>query len=47
VVLIEKAKGNQIKAGGAVPMKSTKPIDTRKELAKIANVSHDTIRIFL
>lgn len=39
----KKAKENQEKAGGAVPQKSVKPIDTQKELAKIAGVSHDTI----
>lgn len=39
----EQAKENQKSAGGAVPQKSAEPIDTRKELAKIAGVSHDTI----
>ena len=37
---IEKKK----ESGGAVPQKSAKPpIDTRKEIAKVAGVSHDTI----
>ena len=39
----EKAKENQEKAGGAVPAKSPKPVDTREELAKIAGVSSNTI----
>lgn len=38
------AKENQQKAGGAVPQKSNKPVDTYDELAKIAGVSSDTIR---
>jgi len=39
-----KAKEKQKESGGAVPQKSAKPpIDTRKELSKIAGVSHDTI----
>lgn len=39
-----KAKEKQIEAGGAVRQKSDKAaIDTKKELATIANVSHDTI----
>jgi len=38
-----KAKENQIKSGGAVPQISVEPIDTQKELAKLADVSHDTI----
>lgn len=38
-----RAKANQQKAGGAVPQKSAKAVDTRDELAKIAAVSHDTI----
>jgi len=39
-VLQEKAKERQVESGGAVPQKSVKPpIDTQKELAKIANVS--------
>lgn len=37
-----RAKRNQVAAGGAVPQKSVKPIDTQKELAKIAGVSHGT-----
>ncbi len=39
------AKEKQKESGGAVPQKSAKaPIDTRKEVAKAAGVSHDTIR---
>ncbi len=39
-----RAKTNQRAAGGAVPMKSTEPVNTREELAMIASVSEDTIR---
>lgn len=39
-----KAKANQRAAGGAVPMKSTEPVNTREELAKLASSSEDTIR---
>lgn len=43
-VIAEKAKEKQIEAGGALRQKSDKAeIDTKKELAKIAGVSHDTI----
>jgi phage N-6-adenine-methyltransferase len=42
-IIAKKAKENQIVSGGAVPQKSAEPIETRKELAKIAGVSHDTI----
>jgi len=43
-VFSEKAKQNQKASGGAVPQKSVKtPIDTQKELANVAKVSHDTI----
>ena len=43
-VIAEKAKEKQIEAGGAVRQKSDKAvIDTKKELAKVAGVSHDTI----
>jgi len=47
-VFSKKAKENQIsslKKGTSVPQISAKrePIDTRKELSKVANVSHDTI----
>ena len=43
-VYSERAKEKQREAGGAVPQMSAKaPIDTRKEVAKVANVSHDTI----
>ena len=44
--LIEKqAKKRQQDAGGAVPLKSTEPpVDTRKEIAKIAGVGADTVR---
>lgn len=39
-----KAKEKQKESGGALPQKSAEPpIETRKEIAKIANVSHDTI----
>ena len=39
-----KAKEKQKEAGGAVPQISAKaPIETRKELSKVAAVSHDTI----
>lgn len=40
----QKAKEKQKESGGAVPQKSAEPpIETRKEVAKVANVSHDTI----
>lgn len=40
----ERGKEKQKEAGGAVCQISDKPvIDTKKELAKVANVSHDTI----
>ena len=40
----DKAREKQRESGGAVPQKSAKPpIDTRKELANVAGVSHDTI----
>jgi N6-adenosine-specific RNA methylase IME4 len=40
----EKGKQKQRDSGGSVPQKSAKPpIDTRKEIAKEAKVSHDTI----
>ena len=42
-IIAAMAKENQIASGGAVPQKSARPIETRKELAKIAGVSHDTI----
>lgn len=43
-LIAAKAKAKQIASGGAVPQKSDKPpIDTSKELAKIAGTSHDTI----
>ena len=43
-LIAEKAKEKQIEAGGAVRQKSDKAvIDTKKELAKVAGVSHDTI----
>lgn len=39
-----KAKDKQKQAGGALPQISAEaPIETRKELAKVAGVSHDTI----
>lgn len=37
-----QAKENQRSAGGAVPLKSAKAVDTREELAAIAGVGHDT-----
>lgn len=44
-VFREKAKENQIRKPDFVLQKSAEqnPIDTRKEIAKVANVSHDTI----
>ena len=43
-VIAEKAKEKQSEAGGAVRQKSDKAvIDTKKELAKAAGLSHDTI----
>jgi len=43
-LIAEKAKEKQSEAGGAVRQKSDKAVvDTKKELAKVAGVSHDTI----
>jgi DNA modification methylase len=43
-VFREKAKEKQKESGGAVPQISAKPpVETRQEIAKVANVSHDTI----
>jgi hypothetical protein len=43
-VIAAKAKEKQIASGGAVVQKSDEPpIRTNKEIAKLANVSHDTI----
>lgn len=43
-LIADGAKQKQREAGGAVPQKSAKAaIDTRKEVAKVAGVSHDTI----
>ena len=43
-LIAEKAKEKQSEAGGALRQKSDKAaINTRKELAKVAGVSHDTI----
>jgi len=44
-VFKEKAKEKQIRKPDFVLQKSAEqnPIDTRKEIAKVANVSHDTI----
>ena len=43
-VFSQRAKEKQKEAGGALPQISAKaPIETRKELSKVANVSHDTI----
>lgn len=40
----EKAKEKQKEGGGPVPQKSVEPpIDTQKEIAKLAGVSHDTV----
>ena len=39
-----KAKANQRAAGGAVPQKSVEPVEVVKEVAKMATVSHDTVR---
>lgn len=38
-----KAKANQQAGGGAVRQKSAEPVDTRNEIAKMANVSPDTV----
>ena len=38
-----KAKQNQKASGGAVPLKTAKPVDTRKEIAKEAGVSPDQV----
>ena len=38
-IIAAKAKENQKRSGGAVPQKSAEPVETRKELAKIAGVS--------
>jgi ParB-like chromosome segregation protein Spo0J len=38
-----QAKANQVAAGGAVPLKSAKAVDTRDVLSQLAGVSHDTI----
>ena len=37
-LISKKAKENQKRSGGAVPQKSAEPVETRKELAKIADV---------
>ena len=43
-IIAERAKEKQSEAGGSVRQKSDKAaIDTKKELAKVAGVSHDTI----
>lgn len=43
-VFSARAKEKQKQAGGALPLISAKPpIETRKELAKVASVGHDTI----
>lgn len=42
-VLAAKAKENQRAAGGAVPMKSAKPFDTRDNMAIMAGVSPDAV----
>ena len=38
-----RAKENQRESGGAVPKKSAEPVETRQQIAKVANVSHDTV----
>jgi 16S rRNA G966 N2-methylase RsmD len=39
-----RAKANQVrKPAGSVPKKSAEQIETRQEIAKVANVSHDTV----
>lgn len=43
-LLAEEAKKKQSEAGGALPQKSAKPpVEVREEIAKAANVSHDTV----
>ena len=42
-IIAERAKENQSEAGGAVHQKSDKAVNTNKELAQMAGVSHDTI----
>jgi hypothetical protein len=42
-LITAEAKENQRKAGGAVSTKSTKAVNTRKEIAKLAGVSENTI----
>jgi hypothetical protein len=42
-VFSERAKEKQKQAGEVKQISAEAPIETRKELAKIANVSHDTI----
>ncbi len=43
-MIASRAKENQVEAGkNKLPQKSVKAVDTQKELAKIAGVSHDTI----
>ena len=39
-----QAKANQRAAGGAVPLKSEKPVDTYAEIAKLAGASIDSVR---
>jgi hypothetical protein len=44
-IIAAKAKANQISAGGAnpLPQNSAEAVDTRKEIAQKAGVSHDTV----
>ena len=42
-VIAEKAKEQQIRKSVSQKSVEQKPIDTQKELAKLAGVSHDTI----
>jgi len=42
-VVKEMARKKQIEAGKVKQISAEAPIETRKELSKVANVSHDTI----
>lgn len=42
-MIAEKAKEQQIRKSVSQKSVEQKPIDTQKELAKVAGVSHDTI----
>jgi hypothetical protein len=43
-LIAAKAKAHQQQAGGAVPHKLAEAVDTRETLAKMAGVSHETMR---